>query len=314
MNNETAYLWKVNMDEELNDLKYYIDKIIIFVNELGNKEDFKIHKLFKHPKLALVGELDMISENKIVDIKFTNNISIKHILQLLFYNNIVDPKFDKEYELELWNFHLGNKYIIKINRNEIDKYKFLKLLSKSIGKKLENMIFLYDLETTGLLYANKKIDIIERHFEEYTTGIIASTGLIKPINVPFIPFEITKLTGITKELVFDKGDSMEIFKKEMSEIMEYCYNPIFIAHNGNSFDHKIMLDKNLLTYNNCKLLDSRIIIRLFLNDQISEKSLSDIFLFLFNFKPVIRRANSDVKMLLSIFEKLNISEDKILNM
>jgi len=30
------------------------------------------------------------------------------------------------------------------------------------------------------------------------------------------------------------------FKKEMDEIFKYCYKPIFIAFNGNSFDHKIL--------------------------------------------------------------------------
>jgi hypothetical protein len=75
-----------------------------------------------------------------------------------------------------------------------------------------------------------------------------------------------------------------------------------------------MIDRNLLSYDNCKLLDSRVIIRLFLNDSVCEKSLSDIFQYLFKFKPVVHRANSDVKMLREIFEKLNITEDKLLNM
>jgi hypothetical protein len=41
------------------------------------------------------------------------------------------------------------------------------------------MIFFYDLETTGLFSYDKKIDIIERYFEEYSTGIIPSQGLLK---------------------------------------------------------------------------------------------------------------------------------------
>jgi DNA polymerase III epsilon subunit-like protein len=178
------------------------------------------------------------------------------------------------------------------------------------------MIFIYDLKTTGLSYANKKIDVIERHFEEYTMGIIPSTGLIKPVNVPFIPFNITKMTGITKELVDESSvnNTMDDFKKEMNELLEHCYKPIFIAHNGNNFDHKIMIDKNLITYDKCKLLDSRVIIKLFFNDPIADKSLNDIFQYLFKIKPLVNRANSDVKMLISIFKRLNITEDKILNM
>lgn len=313
MNHETAYLWQINFEEELNNLEYYVEFIKKYIEGLDMNENYIVHPFFKHPKMGLVGELDMLSDSRIVDIKFSNNLNIKHIIQVLLYNLIINPNMEKEYKLELWNFQLGNKYIIHIERNNLPVFPIMKILSRSIGRKLVNMIFLYDLETTGLAYANKKIDIIERHFEEYTTRIVPSTGLLKPINVPHIPFDITKLTGITKDMVYQYGDTFEVFKTQMSDLLNYCYNPIFIAHNGNSFDHKLMIDKNIFSPDKCKMLDSRIIIRLFLNDPISDKNLSDIFQYLFKFKPVVHRAKSDVSMLISIFEKLNITEDKILN-
>lgn len=312
MNNETAYLWNVDFSGELEQLEKYVDKMLEYIKGM-ERDDYKFHQFFKHPKLAIVGELDMLSSKRIVDIKFSNNLSIKHILQVLLYNLLVDPNMEKDYSLELWNFQLGNRYIIKIDRKEIKVFQIMKILARSICRRMENMIFLYDLETTGLAYANKKIDIIERHFEEYTTGVVPSTGLLKPVNVPHIPFEITKLTGITKDIVYEKGHTFEQFKKEINEVLEYCNTPIFIAHNGNSFDHKILVDKKILSYERCKMLDSRMIIRLFLNDSISDRNLSDIFQYLFGFKPVVHRANSDVNMLISIFRKLNITEDKILN-
>ena len=316
INNEMAYLWKSDLTEEFNDMEYYTQKVITFINKTDFTEQFTFHPMYKHSKLPIVGELDMISNEKIVDIKFSNNLNIKHILQILLYNHLIDPTFEKEYKLELWNFHLGYKYIVKINKSHTDIYKILKILSRSLCKKLENMIFLYDLKTTGLSYANKKIDIIERHFEEYTIGFIPSTGLIKPVSVPFIPFNISKITGITKELVDEStiNNTMDDFKKEINELLEHCYKPILIAHNGNNFDHKIMIDKNLITYDKCKLLDSRVIIKLFFNDPIADKSLNDIFQYLFKIKPLVNRANSDVKMLIAIFKRLNITEDKILNM
>jgi hypothetical protein len=206
MNNEAAYLWSVNFREELKDLDYYIIKIKEFVDNLDLKEEFTMHPYFKHPKMDLVGELDILSETKIIDIKFSNNLNIKHILQLFLYNMIVDTSFKKEYLLQLWNFHLGNIYNIKINRDEIPVFGILKTIARSMGRKMKNMIFLYDLETTGLAYANKKMDIIERHIEEYTTGVVASSGLVRPLNIPFIPFQITRLTGITKEMVDEKGE------------------------------------------------------------------------------------------------------------
>jgi len=311
-NNETAYLWNVDFKEELKDLDIYINAIINYAQNIDEK--FIFHPLFRHPKLALIGELDMYNDKKIVDIKFSNNLYNKHILQILLYYHIINPSFKKDYQLELWNFYLGNKYIIHLNKSNLDTYKLLRILSISIQKKLQNMIFIYDLETTGFSYTNKKIDIIERHFEELTTMIIPSSGLLKPVNVPFIPFHITSITGITKEDVYNHGDSIDKFKNEMKKLFHYCNNPIFIAHNGNSFDHKILLNENIFTYDNCKLLDSKMIIRLFLNDNITNKSLSDIFKYLFKYNPDAHRAKSDVEMLKSIFHKLGITEDKILNM
>ena len=193
-------------------------------------------------------------------------------------------------------------------------YDLLKLLGKSINKKLQNMIFFYDLETTGLLYVNKQIDIIDRHFEEFGTNIVISSGLIKPVFIPFVPFEITKLTGITKDMLDDYGDDYGTFFGQVSEALESCEKPIFIAHNGNSFDHKILIGKNLLSRDKCRFLDSRMIIRLFLkNKEFADKSLVEIFGYLFNFVHVAHRANADVKMLIAIFRKLNITEEKILN-
>ena len=310
--NETAYLWNTSFIQEMKDLDFYIDNIIDYAN--NEEEKFTFHPTFHHSKLPLVGELDMYSKNKIVDIKFSAGLNVKHVLQVFLYHHLVNAGFDKDYGLELWNFHTGCKYIIKFEKNGINVYELLKILSKAVHKKLEHMIFFYDLETTGFMYAHNKMDILERHFEEYTTGIVPSSGLLKPVDVPFIPFNITALTGITKEQVDERGHTFQMFKREMNELFNYCVMPIFIAHNGNSFDHKILVNKNIFLYENCKFLDSKMIIRLFLDHPVTNKSLSDIFQHLFKFTPVVHRAESDVKMLISIFRKLGISEEKILNM
>jgi hypothetical protein len=310
--NETAYLWNTSFIQEMNDLEFYIDNIIEYAN--NEEEKFTFHPTFHHSKLPLVGELDMCNKNKIVDIKFSAGLNVKHVLQVFLYHHLVNIGFDKDYELELWNFHTGCKYIIKFEKTKIDVYELLKILSKAVHKKLEHMIFFYDLETTGFMYAHNKMDILERHFEEYSTGIVPSSGLLKPVDVPFIPFNIIALTGITKEQVDERGHTFQMFKREMTELFDYCTMPIFIAHNGNSFDHKILVNKNIFAYENCKFLDSKMIIRLFLDHPVTNKSLSDIFQHLFRFTPVVHRAESDVKMLISIFRKLGISEEKILSM
>ena len=312
-NTETSYLWNVDFKEELNDLMPYINSIIKYAEEVKNSgETFTLHKSIRHPKLPLVGEIDLYNDNKIIDIKFSNNLNVKHILQVLLYQHLINPNFKDDYSLELWNFYLGNKYIIKLDKN-INIFKLLKILSSALKKKLQNMIFIYDLKTTGSYYSNKRIDIIERHFEELTTNCVISSGLLKPVNVPFIPFEVTRNTGITKEMVYELGDSYEKFKNEMNEILSICNMPIFISHDGNRNNHKILLNKKIFTYYNCKLLDSKTIIRLFLDDDVVDKNLSDIFQYLFKCIPVESRALSDVRMVMGIFQVLNIKDDKLLN-
>jgi len=319
---ETAYLWDYDFTEELRDLDFYVNEVTNYAETVNEK--FIFHPIHKHSKIPLVGEFDLISDNsgsdndqapiKIIDIKFSNNLNLKHILQLILYNHLYDPSLKKDIQLELWNFHLGKKYSIKINRINLNILKLLVVLSRGINKKLQNMIFFYDLETTGLTYTGKKVDILERYFQEMTTGVIPSAGLLKPVDVPFIPFEISNLTGITKEMVDANGDHIQKFRNEMEMLMNLCNKPIFIAHNGNSFDHKLLISKNILTESKCRFLDSKMIIRLFLNHTITAKSLSAIFNHLFNFTPNAHRAEADVKMLIAIFKKLEINEEKILQM
>ena len=311
MSNETAYLWKKDFHPHLNHLSYIINKIKEYVKDLN--DDFIFHPIFKHLKLPIVGELDILTQDSIIDIKLTKQLNKKQIIQMILYHNLLSPDFEKMYHLELWNFYVGKKFKIILQKDHFMNYELLKLLSVVIQEKLKNMIFIYDLETTGLIQNNNYVDIIDRHFEEYETSCIPSTGLVKPQKEKIIPYEIMQLTGISNEQLLINGDDFQKFSQEIDNIFSYCEEPIFIAHNGFSFDHKIMIEKNLIDKNKAKFLDSRMIIRLFLEKDIASKSLSQIFEHLFGFSPVAHRANNDVHMLIMIMKKLNINASKIMN-
>lgn len=45
------------------------------------------------------------------------------------------------------------------------------------------------------------------------------------------------MTHITNEELRTGDVGYTRIKKEFSEIVKYCYKPVLIAHNGNSFDH-----------------------------------------------------------------------------
>ena len=308
---ETAYLWKKDFSPHLDSLEYIIQKTKSYAENI--QESLTFHPTFKHSKLPLVGELDILTEDSIIDIKLSYQLSKKQIIQLILYHNLLSPNLEKIYHLELWNFNLGKKYKILLEKDNFMNYELLKLLSVVLQEKLQNMIFIYDLETTGLIQNNQFVDIIDRHFEEYETSCVASSGLVKPTQNKCIPFEIMELTHISNEELLNYGDDYMKFSQEIDNIFSYCEEPIFIAHNGFSFDHKIMIDKKLIDKNKAKFLDSRMIIRLFLEKEIASKSLSQIFVHLFGYSPVAHRANNDVQMLIMIMKKLNINASKIMN-
>ena len=315
LSNDGNDLWNYNFKKNILELADYINKIIEYGEYGGISENIYIfNSHYKHEKLPIIGEINLLSSNKIIDIIFSDTLNIKNILKIIFNNNIIDLYLKKKYDLEIWNFYSGNKYTIKINKEKFNLFELLKTLSNQLNKKLENMIFFYDLKTTGSAYARNKIDILERYFEEYDNLIIPSEGLIKPDIVQFIPFDIVRMTGITKEELNEKGDTILKFKEDMETLFKLCEKPIFISHNGFNFDNKLLLEKKIVKQDSCKFLDSRNIIKLFLNDTISNKSLPDIYFHLFKKSISIRRAKDDVKMLIEIFQKLNITKEKIIYM
>ena len=159
------------------------------------------------------------------------------------YNVTVYDSLSYEGDILIPYFANPNFKFIKGDILEKDKfmnYELLKLLSIVVKEKLRNMIFIYDLETTGLITNNDFVDIIDRHFEEFDTSVIPSSGLVKLEHNPCIPYEIMELTSISDEQLLNYGDNYYKFSQEIDNIFSYCENPIFIAHNGNSFDHKIL--------------------------------------------------------------------------
>lgn len=317
--NEAAYLWKTDLSIHIDKLEKHIKHISKFAiqtylenSEIGTDSIYKFHNKYIHKNLPIVGELDMINKDTIVDLKFSHSNIEKYIDQICMYAILHDNSLNFDMNLELWNILKGEKLIIKLDKEKIQKVLLLQILCKAVNRKLHNMCFIYDLETTGLLYTNKVVDIIERHVEEYNSHSIWSSGLVIPQNVKFIPFEVTKITGITKELVYESGEHINVMKAEFENIFKYCEKPTFIAHNGNSFDHKILIQKEILKEGECKLLDSRYLLRLLINNpKIAEKSLGEIYNYCYPLQSDAitgHRAKNDVIMLIKIFKKLRLED------
>lgn len=297
IDNEAAYLWKKDFTPHLNTLQPFIDKIQEYVANIKDTMEFGIQT--QHPNLPIIGIIDILqNKNTIIDIKFTKNLDIKHILQVLFYYNNLFPSWNKPKSLFVLNLQKGINYQIIIDPR-INNYDILKQLCLITKEKMTNLLFLYDLETTGL--DTQTCEIIERYFLEYNLNFVISEGIIN-INKTIPPF-ITDLTGISNKMIFNGDDTKKIYS-DIEELYKYSTNPKFMAHNGNSFDHKILTHQKILPKNYDNLLDSRYIIRM-----LADSDNNDLkYLFDTIVKTKIEnyhRAKVDVIMLQQIMKKLD---------
>ena len=87
-------------------------------DQIKNYIDIMPHNFIQHniyiENYNLIGEIDIISdENKLFEIKVTQNINLKYIIQLLVYNIMTEKK--ELYILNYINFLKGEEIIININ-------------------------------------------------------------------------------------------------------------------------------------------------------------------------------------------------------
>lgn len=319
--NEAKYMWtnKDKFKEIPTILQHHINKIIKLSSVLKHGYTFRTKCV--HPNLKSNGIIDLItntghvtlikfsSENK-VGIDLTDKIKL-FLYYHSYYNkwNLSTNDSQSDMTVEIWNFKTGKRHSYKF-----DPFKSNLVISTDIANvckvKLENMMFVYDLETTGL--KTHKCEIIERYVHEMTHDVHFSSGVIKAkLKVPQL---VINLTGIT-QIEVDNGENLSVFAKEMTNILNICYKPTFIAHNGNAFDHQIMRYQNLLN-NNCNFLDSKSIIGQLSAQKTGGETLGKAYELVigYKFKGNAHRARADVMMLLEIFKKLNVSEKDLLRM
>ena len=106
------------------------------------------------------------------------------------------------------------------------------------------MLVYYDFETTGLNQFHDKIT--EYCFIKENTNNDTLCSLVNPQKD--IPDIVTRITGITKEMI----EQYPAFPNHINQIMEFVTSltevTYFIAHNGDNYDF-IMFKEHLKSYN-----------------------------------------------------------------
>ncbi len=317
-NNEAKYLWSTNI---YSDNKEQIEKIKNYITSINNNNyEFQIDVSSKYID-DLNGIIDIYNkqDKEIIEIKYTKSTSLLHYLQIFLYNILKNNNKENLEQMSIINLYEGKKYILYYN-SEIKIIDILLKLSNILQTKIKNICILYDLETTGLIKNNynsntnsiesEKLeypDIIDRNLYEINLKEELDNGLINPGYK--ISREIELLTNITNTMLENTKETIIDLKSKLDKLNNNFINPTYIAHNGNSFDHKIMINKNILDANKIKFKDSRqIIINLTKNNEIPlTGSLSNMYKQLFNKESEnAHRAKADVKMTYEIIEKLNL--------
>ena len=302
---EAGYLMNTDLTDMILVLKPYVKNNMLYAIELNsNTGDIEFDKEIDHTCFVLSGIADMIYNDTITLFRFdTGAIPDPLIYRLLLLRYIYEPAFLREIKCFIVNLYNGTT--TEWTFNIPDKLQFVKLLCSQTKTKLQSTKFVYDLETTGI---NTSVcEITERYVYEPQLNIIASNGLVKIIQ-SYIPSCVENLTGITKEMTALHGDFVKQMRNEIYDIFKYCDNPLFIAHNGNVFDHQIMKRYKMFPDEEYTTDDSRSIIRMLgdLPDDTIKMSLSIIYQNITSktIPKSIHSGETDVKMLCEILVKI----------
>jgi hypothetical protein len=159
---ECGYLWNQDFTQHLDSLMYYVDKIKQYVAiSIIEKRyiDLQFSINISHPNIPLIGEIDIVTEKEIIDVKFTNSFTSKHVYQLLLYYNNICPAWNIKKDLVVYNFKLGKKYIIHINEN-IFNYHILQWFSMTTDKRIKNIALCHNESNNSDYYIEYNLGFV----------------------------------------------------------------------------------------------------------------------------------------------------------
>ncbi len=316
------------------DINNYVKQNYV-VKQIDNKIQVN------YTKLLLMGEIDFIEKwpkddtETIVEIKCVNSINIKYYMQLLLYNFCYYcTRPNSKYSLyrnsfKIINLLTGIEYIFSVSVTPGNMFTILNTLAKVGGLTFSGMNLVYDLETTGAIenqgpfehkpviqrsqiyFRNNKYhaiiypEIIEIAIKDYETGLIIMNKLVKANST--LTLGIQNITGITPNMLVGQP-TLDQIKVELEDKLKLFTACNMLAHNGNSFDNKIMLFYKLLNPQQVFFIDTLSVIPVHMesNSKLDKKNLSAIYYQLFKEKFHAHRAMNDVDALIKIMKYLKI--------
>lgn len=302
--------------------------------------DIKVN--VKYRNMFLMGEIDFIEKyannnETIVEIKCVKSLSIKYYIQLMLYNfcyyynnsnNDQDILYSNKFKI--LNLLTGLEHYVIIKISPMNMFKLLLTLAQTGNLSFDKLNLVYDLETTDRIkqaglsntklvgpnlecyfkdskyYATVYPEIMEISIKDYDTGLVIMNTLVSTKRPPVE--EVQKITNITPAMLKGKPTFIEM-KQTLDSITKHFTNCNLMAHNGNSFDNKIMRFNKLFDPNKTNFLDTINIIpmHLPLGTKLESKSMGNLYQYFFGKKFIAHRAMNDVIALIKIMKHLKIT-------
>lgn len=305
---ETSYLWKYDFKEEIVSLQPYIQKIREYAESMKEIINVKYFHKIQHPYLPLYGEADLYMEDeqgkrKIVFMKFHKNIMKRHIYEMFLLGHMKQIDW-KDIEMEVWNFHSGEKIKYSLTLTDLQPFTFLRILSTALKKKLENMIFMYDVEIIG--EEGDKIDIVQISIEDYIYQYPLLDSYVLPEKMQHIN------QYYNRDLLIQKNILIDTLQEEIQTIFDSCNMPIFISHNANVYD-QVILNQNgmFLKRNLFRLIDTRQLWKHYMNPQIADMEIMDIFESIFGYVLDETKCSDQIQMIRMVMDYFHITNEQL---
>jgi len=305
---EKKYWLSYDFSEHKKQLSQYFNHIAKLAASYNN---LTFEVAYTHPNIDINGIVDIIDNDtsSIIELKFTNDITLHHEEQIAIYYNNVYPNWTNDNDMYIINLKTGKRKVLTIN-HKVSNWQFNMFLCDTLHTQMNNNIFILDLETNAIdpgihFSVAGNNEIIDRYVYEYPLQCAVSKGLIKSQ----FPLNTSHITGIYDSDLVDADQTMDQFKLDMDCIFKYCFNPIFIAHNGKGFDFPVMQHYGLLSKSyEYKLKDSISIIRLLTENKAKSNKLIDQYNHIFNCDhQQAHRAKEDVDLISDIFDHYELS-------
>ncbi len=307
---EKKYILSYDFSKELDAFSVYYNPIRS-VAQSYESLSFEI-SVYHQNMPWLAGRIDAINDitGGIIELKFVNDISIKHDLQTILYYNNLYPDWSNKSNIEIINLKSGVCKSVRLTHS-ITPWIFNIFICKATKQRMVNNVIVCDLETNtidpfGDPFSPFNTEIIDRHFFEYNLRCPVSTGLVRN-NYPITNSEVH---GIEESHLNDADDFSDL-KNEMNTISEFCRTPTLIAHNGNRFDFKVLEYHEVMPKDIVKV-DSIPLINHLTNSRIKSNSLIQQYNAIFNCNcQQLHRAKEDVDLIIDIMDHFELKNTEI---